>query len=126
MTGELHPITQIGIKNLVRKLIETGTSDLNHKECAVEIQRDVTINDRNCTLLQVTHPKKRDHFEFHVAKIYIDDQRNIPIGYEGFLWPEKEGDPPVLSEKYFFTKMKFNVGLTNKDFDPSNPDYDYP
>ena len=126
MSGELHPITEIGLKNLVRTLIKTGTGDLKHQECNVQIQRDVEINGVKCTLLQVTHPKRREHFEFHIAKIYIDDQRNIPIAYEGFVWPKKEGDPPVLQEKYYFTDIKINVGLKDIDFDPSNPDYDYP
>ncbi len=71
-------------------------------------------------------PKKRPHFEFHISKIYLDDKLGIPIAYEGYLWPENEGEDPPLLEKYYYTDIQLNVGLTDADFDPANEDYDYP
>ena len=83
-------------------------------------------NGRKCVMLEVMHPVQREHFEFHVARIYLDQELEIPIAYEGFSWPEEEGGEPVLEEKYFYTELKLNVGLQDSDFDPSNPSYDYP
>ena len=100
--------------------------DLKHGETSVKIKREVEINERLCTTFEVVHPVKRDHFEFHIARIYIDDELNIPIAYEGFLWPEKAGEEPVLLERYIYTEIKLNVGLTDKDFDPGNEEYNYP
>ena len=49
-----------------------------------------------------------------------DDELQIPIRYESYDWPQKEGGQPVLLEEYTYTDLKVNVGLTDKDFDPDN------
>lgn len=126
MEGNRYPIFEIGFRNLLVKMIELGTKDKKHGECTVKLKRGVEINGRVCTVLEAVHPKKRDHFDFHIARIYIDDELNIPIGYEGYLWPEKDGGELPLIERYYYTELKLNVGLTDADFDPGNEEYDYP
>jgi len=126
MRGNLHPIYEIGFLNLVRKMGVVGRRDLQYPDCSVTVTRDVSVGDQTCTLIEIKHTKADPKFEFHVAKIYIDQRRDVLVGYEGFLWPEKEGDPPKLKEKYFYTDVKLNVGLTDEDFSPDNKDYDYP
>ena len=126
MEGNLHPIYEIGFRNLLVKMVELGERDMKHGECSVSIKRGVEINSRLCTTFEVVHPQKREHFEHHIARIYIDDELNIPIAYEAFLWPEKAGGDPVLHERYIYTDIKLNVGLTADDFDPGNKEYNYP
>lgn len=126
MSGNRYPIYEIGFRNLLKKMIELGTKDKKHGECTVTLKRKVEINGRVCTVFEAVHPQKREHFDFHIARIYIDDELNIPIGYEGYLWPEKEGEDPPLLERYYYTEIKFNVGLTDADFDPGNEEYNYP
>ena len=126
MKEQLHPITMIGIKNLLRQTIGKGERDLQHKECTVEINYNVVVDDRKCLLITITQPVPRDHFEFHIAKIYIDIEHEVPIGYEGYLWPEEEGGEPLLLEKYLYTDLKLNVGLEDIDFSPDNEAYGYP
>ncbi len=126
MGGNRYPIRNIGVRNLIVKMAEIGEKDRAYGECEVTIKRNVEINGCQCTMLQAVHPVKRDHFEFHIARIYIDDTRNIPIAYEGYMWPEKAGDDPPLLEKYYYTDIQLNVGLTDKDFDPANEGYNYP
>ncbi len=126
MEGNRYPIYMIGFRNLLVKMVELGQKDMEHGECIVSIKREVEINDRLCTTLEAVHPAPREHFDFHIARIYIDDELNIPIAYEGFLWPEKEGGKPVLLERYVYTELKLNVGLTADDFDPGNEEYDFP
>ena len=90
------------------------------------MQREVDINGRLCTMFQALYPEKRPKLESHIARIYIDDELNVPIAYEGYLWPEKPGGELPLIEKYYYTDLKINVGLTDRDFDPGNEAYDYP
>jgi hypothetical protein len=33
----------------------------------------------------------RDFFNFHLARIFVDDSLNIPIRYEAYAWPSKPG-----------------------------------
>jgi len=126
MSGNRYPIYQIGFRNLIIKMKEFGENDRKYGECDVQIQRNVMVDSRSCTLLSVTHPEKRDHFDYHIAKIYIDDEFEIPTGYEGYLWPETKGAEPPLLEKYFYLDLKLNCGLKDIDFDVTNEDYDYP
>lgn len=126
MKGNRYPIFDIGFKNLIKKMKEFGLRDRQHGECEVAITRDVLVDDRPCTLIEVVHPIKREHFTHHISKIYLDQGRDVLVGYEGFLWPEKPGQPPQLLERYFYVDMQINVGLTDEDFSPDNPHYDFP
>ena len=127
MRGNRYPITELGIETLMVRMIEKGERDRQHDDqCTVEYSRNVQFDGNPCTIITITHPRKMDPFEFHVAKIYIDDKLQLPVGYEGFLWPETEGGDPVLVERYFYRELKINVGLKDRDFDPDNPEYDYP
>jgi hypothetical protein len=126
MRGSRYPITDIGFRNLLAQMVEKGQRDREHGECEVTIKRKLEVGGRECVMLEVKHPIKRDHFEFHIARIYIDSEIEIPLAYEGYLWPEEKGGDPVLLEKYFYTDLKLNVGLEDIDFDPDNESYDYP
>lgn len=126
MRGSRHSITQIGFRNLLAKMLETGTKDRQHDGCEVSVTRNLEIDGRNCVMLEVRHPKQEEHFEFHIARIYLDNQLEIPLAFEGYLWPKTAGEAPVLLEKYFYTDLKINVGLQDIDFDPANEEYDYP
>jgi hypothetical protein len=125
MRGQLHPIYDIGIENLVLKLIERGTKEKNFGECEVEFVEGAKINGRGCTLLRVTHPVQRPHFEFNKAEIFIDDAMKVPIRYAAYFWPDKQGEPEPVLEAYTYLNLKTNVGLKDNDFDPGNPNYNF-
>jgi hypothetical protein len=126
MMGNRYPITNIGIENLVAKLIEKGERGRQHDECEVEIRRDAQVDGRSCMLIEVRHPHPRPHFDFMLAQIFIDDELNVPVRYAAYSWPLTDGGEPALLEEYTYTNVKLNVGLTDADFDPDNPAYNYP
>lgn len=126
MRGQRYPLTKIGVLNLTRELIAVGQHDVNYGECEVKYFRDAKVNDRVCTCMQFEHPLPRREFRFHIARIYVDDELELPIRYEAYTWPAKQGGEPVLDEEYTYLKLKTNVGLTDHDFDPRNPGYDFP
>lgn len=126
MRGNRHPITEFGIEKLIRRMLEKGTRDLAHGDCEVQVDRHIEINGHSGTEIKIIHPRPEAHFDFHIARILIDDELNVPVGYEGYWWPKQPGDEPVLEERYFYTELQLNVGLSDKDFDPANPDYEFP
>ncbi len=126
MRGQRYPITEIGILNLVTRLIEIGNRDMKYGECEVNFYKGAKVNDRVCTCIQVTHPVPRSNFLFHVARIFVDDELNLPIRYEAYDWPKKPGGAPQLIEQYTYTNLKLNNGYTDADFDHNNPNYGYP
>ena len=125
MRGQLHPIYDIGVENLVLKLIERGEKERKFGECEVKFIPGAKINGRVCTVITVMHPIQRPHFEFHKAEIFIDSELNIPVRYAAYFWPEKPGQPDSVLEAYTYTNVKTNVQLADADFDPRNPNYNY-
>ena len=125
MRGNRYPVTEIGIETLTRRLIEKGTRDRNHGECDVQFFKNATINRRSCTCLQVMHPVRRSYFDFHLARIFMDNELGVPTRYEAYDWPATEGGEPQLTEAYTYLNLKLNVGLTDADFDHKNPAYNF-
>ena len=126
MRGNRYPIYEAGIENLVARLIEKGERDKQLGDAEVKFYEDTKINGRSCTLIQVTHPERRPEYEFHVCRVFIDNELQIPIRYAGYGWPREEGGKPTLEEEYTYLDVKLNVGLTEEDFNPDNDAYQFP
>jgi hypothetical protein len=125
MQGQLYPITDVGIENLVLKLLERGERERQFPDVEVTFKKDARVNDRVCTVLEIRHPNRRPEYEFYYAQVFIDDELGIPIRYVAYGWPEGGTvDPPVL-EEYTYLKLQVNVGLSAADFDPKNKDYNF-
>ncbi|QDU95558.1 DUF1571 domain-containing protein [Lignipirellula cremea] len=118
-----NPITEVGICNLIRRLIERAESDIQHDEVHVAYYKDSRINDRPCTQIVVTHPVPRDYFLFSRAEIFIDNEMNIPVRYVAYTWPTQPGGPELLQEEFTYTNLQLNVGLADADFSAENPAY---
>lgn len=125
MQGNRYPITEIGVLNLVRRLIEVAEQDIQYGECEVKFFEGAKINNRECTCIQVVHPVPRRNFRFHMARIYVDTEHNLPIRYESYDWPRNPGEQPPLLEEYTYLNLKLNNGFTDEDFSISNPNYDF-
>ena len=108
------------------RLIEIGERDAQKGECEVKFFPEAKINDRVCTCIQVVHPVPRRDFLFHVARIFVDDEYNVPVRYEAYDWPERPGGPPRLIEQYTYLNLKLNNGFSDPDFDYRNPQYAFP
>jgi hypothetical protein len=125
MKGNRYPITEVGISNMVARLIEQGEKDAKYGECDVKFFPGAKINNRVCTCVQVMHPVPRRNFLFHLARIFVDDELNVPIRFESYEWPTQPGGPPEMTEEYTYVNLKLNVGLTDADFDTHNPAYGF-
>ena len=49
----------------------------------------------------------------------IDKSMALPVSVTIFDWSES------LVEEYVFRDLKINVGFTENDFDPGNPEYNF-
>jgi hypothetical protein len=125
MRGQRYPITELGMTNLLRRLIEVGERDSQYGECDVKFFQGAKINNRVCTCIQVTHPVARRNFLFHIARIFVDDELNLPVRYESYDWPTSSGAKPELMEEYTYLNVKLNNGFTDADFDIRNPNYQF-
>jgi hypothetical protein len=81
MAGQKYPLTDIGLENLLVKLIEKGERDRQHGPCSVKLEGGAKVGGRECSILEVTHAEKKPHYEFHKAQIFMDNEWKIPVRY---------------------------------------------
>jgi hypothetical protein len=122
MQGNRYPITEFGIENLLRRLIESARDEMQYPS-QVEYVHDATINGRLVDGIIVTHTETEPRAPYFQAKIFVDDELQVPVHYESYDWPKTAGGEPVLTEQYTYLKLQLNAGLTDLDFDESNPQY---
>jgi outer membrane lipoprotein-sorting protein len=128
MRGQKYPIFDIGLTNLLKKLIERGEKDRGSSDVAVTITSDVELNGVLCDLIEVKRLRPTGGAEdFSLAEICFDRGLNLPLRYTAYGWPD--GDSEVsqapLLESYTYLNIQTNVGLNESDFDPDNPDYQF-
>ena len=124
MEDNRHPITEAGLGNLIETVCHRWDVELKPGATQVEFHPGMKVGDRECTMIETTHPRHDPGFVFHRVRLYIDDQLGLPIRLEGYDWP-KAGAPAELVEEYTYSHLKINPGLTDRDFDPANPSYAY-
>lgn len=125
MRGQRYPMTEIGLENLLVKLIERGEQARQLPDVKAELRSGIKINNRPCTLLTVTQPTKRPELLFYQAKVYMDEELNVPIRYVAYDWPQPGQKKLDVVEEYNYLNLKLNVGLTDADFDPNNSSYNF-
>lgn len=125
MDNNLYPLTNIGMQNLLRKLINFQEYESRFGECEVNVYPDVKVDGRACDCVQVVHPVPRRNFKFYMLRVYYDQEYKIPIRFEAFSWPQQPGGEPVLIEEYTYMDLKLNRKLTDADFDANNPQYGF-
>ena len=89
MTGQRYPITQIGILNLTSGLIEVAERGREVRRVRGQVfQGRQDQRPRLHLHPGRTIPVPRKNFLFNVARIFVDDQLNIPVRYEAYDWPK--------------------------------------
>ncbi|HVX15840.1 MAG TPA: DUF1571 domain-containing protein [Pirellulales bacterium] len=122
--GNRYTIKDVGLKNLVNKLLELGRRKELFRESTVKIE-PVEFSERPCTQVEISSPRPVGDFRLAIARIVLDDEWNVPVHFESHEW-KPGATKPILSETYSYYELKFDVGLTDRDFDPDNPAYSFP
>ncbi|QDS92002.1 hypothetical protein FF011L_07380 [Roseimaritima multifibrata] len=125
MRGQRYPLTEIGIENLIVKLIERGETARQHPEITCEFRKNAKLKDRVCTVIQLNQPRRVSELEFSRAQIFIDDELNLPIRYVAYDWPTEPGGTGAIIEEYNYLDVKINPGLSDSEFDRENPAYNF-
>lgn len=123
MAENRYPITSIGLRNLLKKLIERWEEEAKFGECDVKYYQNAKLDESQCLVIECSHPQPRRQFKFHLTRLFIDKQTNLPVRVENYSFPARDGEKPMLQEEYTYRNLRVNVGLTDLDFDRSNRDY---
>ncbi|MCA9211928.1 MAG: DUF1571 domain-containing protein [Planctomycetales bacterium] len=125
MRNQRYPVTEVGLRTLTERLIEKGNRDRELGPCTVKILSGAKVAKRPCTCIEVRHDERKPQLDFHVARVFVDSELNVPIRYEAYEWPSRPGGEMELIEEYSYIDLKLNVGLTDEDFDQNNSQYNF-
>lgn len=125
MQDTRFPVTMAGLKNLIEMLIEIGERESAYGECEVTYYDPARVDGRECTCVEIRHPTRRDAFECYLTRIFFEHASKLPIRVEQYDWPTSAGEEPPLLGEYTFLRIALTDDLTDLDFDPRNPDYQF-
>lgn len=120
-----YPITLAGMRNLLNKVIAQWENESQYGEVDVKFYPDARLGDTACKVIESSHPHPRKQFRFHMTRLYLDKSTGLPVRLEQWGFPEGNEKPPLV-EEYTYTKLRVNVGLQDRDFDHTNPNYAFP
>jgi outer membrane lipoprotein-sorting protein len=117
-----HPITDVGLGRLI-ELLATHTrraftrGELATREIPVVSPSGPAKAERR---LELITPKTATGYLAHRAIVTIDLATRLPVAVELF------GTNDELLASYTYKELIVNPGLTDRDFDPTNPQYTFP
>src|SRR5262245_58405466 len=73
-----HSITDIGLRNMLKMIIKRWEDESQYGECEVQFYPQAKLDKRECLVIECTHPRPRKQFKFHISRLFIDKQTNLP------------------------------------------------
>jgi hypothetical protein len=125
MKGNRHPITHIGILHMMREEVVDVPNELAWDNFTVRFFFDAKVEGRPATGYEIRHKTPTPECDYLYDQMYFDDEHLVPVRYVRYGWPKAPGAEPHLVEEYLHLDLQFDRGFTDRDFDPSNPEYGY-
>ncbi|WP_175517258.1 DUF1571 domain-containing protein [Planctomicrobium piriforme] len=128
MDENRYPVTNIGLRHLVTKVIETWLGDVKEEGITVQQHDGVALDGLTCKTYEVVHRKQHAQSKYQLSRLYVDEATGYPVRVQAYAFSAKRepmGSTGTLVEDYYYSKMVTNIGLTDADFDVKNPKYDF-
>jgi hypothetical protein len=127
-----HPVTDIGLLNLSRKIIQyrqhEAENDYADIRCQMIDSEEIDGRPCYCFVLHYQNPETSETYRKSVQ--YIDKELWLPICIKNYAWPadESETDPVKLDEAtiiehYGYSNIQMDTQLADADFDRKNRRY---
>lgn len=127
MEDNHYPITMIGLRNMLDRIITQWEAEGQYGETNVRYFPNATLGKEvSCRVIESSHPQPRKQFKFQKTLLYIDKQSGLAIRVEQYAFPKNGEKQAPLVEEYTYMSVKTNVGLTDVDFDAKNSSYAFP
>ncbi len=119
-----HAVTEAGLANLTKKLIDFRRMDLEDAEAMTILDRTTDLNGRSWLRSIHIHPHDHSDRPFARVEVLYDPETRIPLQISNYERPapDHSGDL-LLAERYIYENLDLDADLTALDFDPANPEY---
>jgi len=123
MDGNRYPVMDIGMRNLLVKLVETWLAERTLEGLSVEVFPNASLGDLACKSVEVSHRIQHPNAKFQLTRMYFDKVTNLPIRFQAYNFPGKREKFAPLAEDYFYSNVKLNNSFEAIDFSVKNPQY---
>jgi hypothetical protein len=112
-----HSITEAGFGNLIESCARAWEADRRLGKTQVRVA-EYEFAKRRCTRVELTRADSAGgQLPVYRTVLYLDKETRLPVRVEAYDWPRKGGSPDgELIEVYSYVDLRFNVGLTDNDF----------
>jgi outer membrane lipoprotein-sorting protein len=119
-----HPITDVGLGRLIELLTiharrAATRGELETRECP-PVKSSSPGSAKAQRQIELITPKAATGYAAHRVVVTIDPITRLPVAADIF------GPGDALLESYAYSDLVVNTGLTDLDFDPTNPQYTFP
>jgi hypothetical protein len=123
MEENRHPVSSMGLRNMVQKLIETWLDDTKLDGITVNTFPNAHLGQIPCKVVETSHRRKQPGAKFQMTRLYTHSELGHPLRLQAYDFPGKAGGEAPLVEDYHYGDLAMNVGLTDMDFSTKNPKY---
>lgn len=113
-----HTIKEAGIGMTIRNLIDQLELAKSKGELDIKFIGEDVFDGRPCLKFEAFFPEDDLYYAAHIVT-YIDKEYNLPTHIFIYDWKEK------LLERASYKELNINVGLSEMDFNPRNPAYEF-
>lgn len=124
-TDTNYSIKQTGIRPMLEQILDRMESQPDDDQVQIRLFADAKVDGRPCRHIEIRQLKRRANSDYQVAKVYIDDELQLPVYFASYAWSDEDDGAPILQEQYVITKIKLDAELTDLDFDRNNPAYQF-
>ncbi len=118
--GHPYPITSFGLNQLVERTQQQLLNGWLQGELEERFLGVMSDDERLCYVFEFVFPNSQWRLYPHYRVVmYWDIARRLPIKLELFDWNDR------LAEGHAFRQLRLNVSLSDVDFQPTNPHYDF-
>ncbi len=118
MKNNRHSILEANLGHIIELIKKNYDMSKINGEGSITFEGEQILDKKLLLVFKAVFPEGKGYYG-HKMFIYIDKQLYLPVktvvyGWDGELW-----------EMYYYSNIKTNVGLFDKDFDVDNPEYDF-
>ena len=118
MKENRHSINEGGIGYIIDLIKQNVALYLNNSGGAITYKGRQAMDGRDTLLFEAEFPEGRGYYG-HRMLINIDSKTYLPVKTEIYGWQDE------FLEQYYYSQLRINPGLTDKDFDLHNPEYKF-
>lgn len=122
-----YPLTEAGLERLVNRLLDYRYREKDLTSgVTCRMDRD-TFEGRDCDRFTVEYHDRKTEPVYKKSITWLDREQHVPVCVRNYGWLKDDTSPADhesrLIEVYTYRNVRFNVGLTDADFDVENKAY---